>query len=584
MMRWFSPRQHRITQAIPVGVALLILSVMLVPIGQAYTAQGYQIAHDRAVPYMRVIAIKDALGEGQFPLRWFPEFDGGYGSPYPSFYGMSFYYVAALLDACCVSLGQSVELTAFLTMAVSGLAMFVLARHLWGVPAGLLSAGLYVYAPYHLVDAFVRGAYSELAAFVWFPLIVLSMVLWMEAKHPIWILTGSFCLAGLVLTHNIMPLIFLPSLPILGFAMLGRDTSRTLRRKTLAGWGMMAALGALLSAFFWLPIVADRQWIRTEYFLQVDYRDEFVGLAKLLTTSIEHNLTPELGIPLVIGASCGLLAVGLSDRTRRTGQLVAVAGLLSLGYIFMMNHRSSFLWSNIAVLHFIQLPWRLLAPITFLLSLMAGAIPAAITSRWWQWGLAIAFPVLALQLHEPLINIPQRIDAEGLGRIRTCTEVWGTQDYRPRWSAAAFWRSTKPPEPIDEIPVLAPCAGRIRSLPPDAGRLLATSIDRSRLTAQYQAADAGQLEFPQFYYPSWIVRVEGKPADTFPAPYTGLLQVQVPAGKHEVVAHVGTTVAQTTGLVLSGIGMAFLLAAAARILCEEITRCKLYLASLRAQR
>ena len=136
--------------------------------------------------------IRDAFGEGQFPPRWFSEFDGGYGSPYPSFYGMLFYQVAALLDSCCVTLGQSVELTAFLTMAVSGLAMFVLARRLWGTPSGLLSAGLYVYAPYHLVDAFVRGAYSELAAFVWFPLIVLFMVLWAEARHPIWILPGPF--------------------------------------------------------------------------------------------------------------------------------------------------------------------------------------------------------------------------------------------------------------------------------------------------------------------------------------------------------------------------------------------------------
>src|SRR4030065_1410888 len=106
MMKWLSPRQHRLTQAIPVGVALLILSVMLAPIGRAYLAQGYQFAHDRAVPYMRVIAIEDAFKEGQFPPHWFSEFDGGYGSPYPSFYGMSFYYVAAPLDACRVYLGQ----------------------------------------------------------------------------------------------------------------------------------------------------------------------------------------------------------------------------------------------------------------------------------------------------------------------------------------------------------------------------------------------------------------------------------------------------------------------------------------------
>ena len=121
-------------------------------------------------------------------------------------------------------------------------------------------------------------------------------------------------------------------------------------------------------------------------------------------------------------------------------------------------------------------------------------------------------------------------------------------------------------------------------VPGDAGRLLETSTEGSTLAARYQAVDLAQLEFPQFYYPSWVVRVDGEPVDAFPAPHTGLLRVQVPAGQHEVVARVGHTGAQTTGLVLSGIGLAFVLAAAAKILCGEATRCKLYLASLRAQR
>jgi hypothetical protein len=478
---------------------------------------------------------------------------------------MLFYQVASLLNTCCVSLGQSVELAAFLTMAGSGLGMFFLARHLWGTPSGLLSAGLYTYAPYHLIDAFVRGAYSELAAFVWFPLIVLFMILWLESKNPFWIFAGSLSLAGLVLTHNIMPLIFIPTLPILGAALLSRQPSGSGRRRVSSGWMTMAALGALLSAFFWVPILADRKWIRTEYFLQVNYRDEFVGLAQLLTTSIEHMLTPELGVPLVVAASCGLLAAGLSVRSGQMKRLVAVAGLLSLSYVFMMNYRSDLLWSNLPLLPFVQLPWRLLAPTTFFLSLMSGAVPAAINSKWWQWGLAIAFPVLALQLHEPLIDIPQRIDAEDLGRIQICQEVWGTQDYRPRWSAAAFWRSTKSPEALDDVPVLAPCRGSIRILPPDTGRLLGSSIDGTRLSAQYESTAPAQMELPQFYYPSWVVRVDGEPAAASPAPQTGLLRVNIPAGRHEVSARVGLSGAQIAGLVSSGIGCVLAIVAAVRL-------------------
>lgn len=569
LLRRLKTPRNRLADSNSLFVALLIFFGMMVPIGRAYLAPGYQLGHDRAVPYMRVMAIEDAVTEGQLPPRWFPEFDGGNGSPYPSFYGMLFYDLAALADTCCVSLGQSVELTAFLTIAVSGLGMFFLARHLWGVSSGLLSAGLYVYAPYHLVDAFVRGAYSELTAFVWFPLILLFMILWWQTENKLWILLGSLSLAALVLTHNIMPMIFLPCLPILGLAMLGADLLK--RRRTLVGWVIMALLGAALSSFFWIPILVETHWIQTEYFLQVDYRDEFVGIAQLLTTSLKYGLTSELGIPLVVSASCGLLAAVLSDQTAGTKRLLTFAALLSLGYILIMNYRSEFLWTKIRLLQLVQLPWRFLAPTTFFLSLMAGAFPAAIPSKWWRLGLAIAIPTLALQLHEPLIQIQKSITAEELEGIRVCQEVWGTQDYRPKWSSAAFWRSTKPPESFEDTPVLPPCANQVTMVPSGAGNILAFTIRGSTVTLKYEANEPVQLELPQFYYPSWVVRIDGAPVDTFPAPYTGLLLVQAPSGHHEVIAYVSSTGAQTIGLIVTGIGVLLALGVTAKILFDRKT-------------
>ena len=155
-----SDKQRRILSNpwIELGLGLALLLVLLIPLARPYLQPGFQVAHDRITPFLRVQALSDALAHGQIPPRWFPQFDGGYGSPYPSFYGMAFYYVAAFFYAIGIPLGSSVELTAFLTLALSGIGMFFLGRHLWGTPGGLLSAGLYVYAPSYLVDAFVRGA------------------------------------------------------------------------------------------------------------------------------------------------------------------------------------------------------------------------------------------------------------------------------------------------------------------------------------------------------------------------------------------------------------------------------------------
>ena len=98
-------------------MALLLLAVMLVPIALPNLQQGFQLGHDLHVPYLRVLALEDALASGQIPPRWFPQFDGGYGSPYPSFYGMLLYYLAAMFHGVGLSLGSAVELTACLTAA-----------------------------------------------------------------------------------------------------------------------------------------------------------------------------------------------------------------------------------------------------------------------------------------------------------------------------------------------------------------------------------------------------------------------------------------------------------------------------------
>ncbi len=254
--------------------------------------------------------------------------------------------------------GQAVELTAFLTLALSGIGMFLLARHLWGTPAGLLSAGLYVYAPYHLVDAFVRGAYSELTAFVWFPLILLFMLLWMDTGQHRWIAAGGGSVAALVVTHNIMPMIFLPALPIIGLFILFNRGQAQSNRKVIVGWIIMAVMGALLSSYFWVPVVFDRGLIHTEHFLRTSYRGDFVGIGPLLTTATQHSLTLEIGVPLLLAVAASLAGIILSNRLGNNRRILLVSGGLTACYIFLTNFRSDVIWSHLRVLQFVQFPWR----------------------------------------------------------------------------------------------------------------------------------------------------------------------------------------------------------------------------------
>jgi len=94
-----------------IGPVLVLLAS--IPLAKPYLSPGHQIGHDREVPYLRVYGLKNALEEPQIPSRWFPDFDGGYGSPYPSFYAMAFYYAAAILNMLGIIIGAAVELMAY---------------------------------------------------------------------------------------------------------------------------------------------------------------------------------------------------------------------------------------------------------------------------------------------------------------------------------------------------------------------------------------------------------------------------------------------------------------------------------------
>jgi hypothetical protein len=468
---------------------------------------------------------------------------------------MFFYYVAALFDACCTSVGPAVELTAFLTLAVSGLGMFFLARSLWGTPAGILSAGLYVYAPYHLVDAYVRGAYSELTTYVWLPFIILCMLGWSRTRKKAWILGGAISLAGLVVTHNIIPMIFLPVLPVIAIGMVEDLRSLWTDLDLLKGWAGMALLGALLSGYFWLPIVLDRHLIQTNYFLQVNYRDEFVGFAQLLGTTLKHGLTSEIGVPLLVSSSCGLTAAYLTARRRISTRLVLISGGVTIGYVLLMNYRSAPIWSSVPLLQFVQLPWRMLAPVTFFLCLAAGALPGSVRSWHVKWILALSIPVIAIQIHQPLIALPKLIDARSLSKLQLCGDIWGTQDYRPAWSDTAFWRSTKPPEATAERPVLLPCAG-VPVFESDAvHRLVHFAKEESGFRLEYSSSRSDTIQVPIFYFPTWKAEIDGSPVQVTPSPRTGLIRLKVPAGDHTITGSLGRTYAQSAGILVTLLGI-----------------------------
>lgn len=184
-----------------------------------------------------------------------------------------------------------------------------------------------------------------------------------------------------------------------------------------------------------------------------------MGIGPLLATAINHSLTKEIGVPILLAVAAALTGLGLSERLKHNLRLVFVSIFLTLGFIFMANYRSEIVWSRIRLIQFIQYPWRLLSPVDIFLSVVAGGLPAAARTDRWRWGLAIGLGIFAIQDHQPLIRIPHTVSMAGVRSLAACDDVWDTQDYRPVWSDAAFWHGPDAPPASAGSLVLSPCKG-----------------------------------------------------------------------------------------------------------------------------
>ena len=537
---------------------LILVLFALIPLAVPYLQDGYQIAHDRMVPYMRVWSLREAIITGQLPPRWFPDFDGGYGSPYPSFYGMLFYYAAAAISVPGIQIGAAVEIAAFLTLAFSAIWMYFFVKQLWGVPSGILAAVGYSYAPYHLVDAFVRGAYSELTAFVWFPLILSGFLGWVKTMQRGWLGLATVSMTGLLLTHNLMPILFLPFALIFPLLyMWDLHLPRDGIKRRLIGLAWSGILTFLMVAYFWIPILLERASVRLDYFMEFDYRSGFVSLAELFSTASKHSLTKEAGILLLIGMLVASLLVIFDKKFQFKATLIG-ASVASMICLYMTTQSSAWFWNLLPFLSFTQFPWRFLSPAVFFLAIPVGALPLFLSDTKLKWAIVVGLSFVMIDLAQPLLNIPDRADSVSLNSQIVCQEVWGTQDYRPSWSKTRFWSSPNPPSLPGDPLVLPPCQGELTPTSNEAVTFQSVQRLGARWDINLIAARNVGLIVPQFYYPGWQAWLDDQATPLEPFGDNGLIRVSLPSGQHHLqIALTETPIRNTanlltiTGLILT---------------------------------
>lgn len=310
----------------------------------------------------------------QIPCRWAPDAGLGYGEPLFNFYGQFTYAVGEVFHLVGFSIVDSVKILFILSLLGSGVSMFFLGKEIWKNDlAALVSAILYVYAPYRAVDVWVRGALPEAFSFILFPLIILSV----EKRN---IAYFSLLTAILIITHNLSFVMFLPLLVVW---IIYRKWWKSIIGLVIA---------ALISSFYILPVVFESKFVDlqstiTGYF---DYRAHFVTFYQLFTSRVwgygGSTWGADDGLSLSIGQIQWVLPTLLFFvfmyrymKARNKKFIIyhlsfIIFYVMGLFYLFLAHNKSTFLWDLIPPMAYIQFPWRFLGLATFCFALSGGEL------------------------------------------------------------------------------------------------------------------------------------------------------------------------------------------------------------------
>ncbi|MYE27582.1 MAG: hypothetical protein F4X87_10310, partial [Chloroflexi bacterium] len=348
---------------------------------QAFSLNKMPYSADGLLHLYRAAALEHSL-RVDHPL-W-PRFSSGlaygYGAPLFNFFPPLAYYPASLAHSLGLSFlsGWLLSMSAYTVLA--GIGMYLLGRH-WTRSdlGGWLAAAAYIYSPYLLFDSVTRGATAELAALAALPFAFYGLTRLAVRGRRSDFLTALAAFAIFIPLHTVITLhgTALLALYCLFLSWRADDSRSVFFRLALAG-----GLGLLLTAFYWLPALVERDAIKlpliAEQLGHIDVTRHLRPLAEVLALPQAVDPTQQnQALPIAIGwiqLILAALATLLSWRARyRHYRSLLLFLWLALGaLIFLNTPLSAWFWQNIPLIGFTQFPWRALGLASLLLALMSA--------------------------------------------------------------------------------------------------------------------------------------------------------------------------------------------------------------------
>lgn len=531
-------------------IIFLVLIVSVFTLKELFKP-GLYTSHDGLHQVARFFYFDQALGDGQIPPRWGQGLLYGFGYPLFIFSYQLPWFIAESVRVFGASIIDSVKMTFLIGFALSGITMYLFQKDIFGRFAAFVGTALYLFAPYRFSNIFVRASIGDATTFIFAPLVFWSLWKLKEKTGLKWIALGGLGVAGLILSHAMVSVLFLS---IFGLYFLFSLTTVKNKIQYMKSSLFLILGGFGVSAYYFIPSIIERSNTKFQELMgQIFVGNYFATINDLIYSkwgygvfhSQEGAMSIQLGLIqwlVVVILAVTIIIYFMKKNKSKTDKSRIVLGVFLLFAfvfsIFMMLPPSLPVWKSISKYVFIDFPWRMLAVSTFLVSICTGLF-ISLSGRF-RYVFAVLLIILAVYFNRNHLRINEILpwDLSFILKLEKTTNSY--DEYTPKWVKNEYIVENKP---------------RVEFSTGRAG--IEILKDKSNLLEFSLASTvSGQVRVNTIYYPGWKVFVDEKEEKIDYS--NGLIEFKVGEGKKNVVARFTETPLRLTSDLISLATLVFL--------------------------
>lgn len=517
---------------------IAFFSVLLVL--DLFLHKGQPATYDGPAHITMIAQFYKAFSEGEIRPTWSDGF-ANYGMPMALIHQQTTTYLGGVLNFIFHNVVLSYNSVLLIGALLSSLFFYIFLRFYFNPDIAFFSTFLFNFAPYRILNIYVRGALPEFFASVFIVSLLIGVYLIEKRKNAWSFILTSLSVTLLIITHPFMFIVCqFVIVPYFVFLLITTEKKRFLISFTACSF----IVGIGLSSFYLFPLTQEIKYfyygLSTNHFVS----GHFLTAVNYITESwpyFTHDgvfTRPQRIYSGIIETAIilfGLLSIVGLKVEKKTKNFLFTTLISVAAIVFFTTQYSYIFYKSIQILSNIQHPWRMFSALMFL----PPIIFAILATRYKKIALWMGIIIV---LSTSFLRFPQLYGKNYFTYSQA--QYFFTEENLGAVVLNTIWTGQTRDYPIKKI------KGEIIE---GSGTITDKVILNSSRKYTIQADSSIRMVDYTFYFPGWNVYIDNKKADIqFQDPnYRGVITYVVPEGKHLIDLRFEDTKVRNVGKLLS---------------------------------